>query len=164
MLENALNLRALCSSESSSSGSKIVNRSVGYFYLSKDFSTFFFIFRSVHLRHLHLDKISELEKHKSILLSKPNAGGGGGRGSQASSGSGGSATERSNVKELISYIECQRDVYKTSVENLLQKLDPERTVLNEVDSMIEQEMLERSQHQRPQEPQSRQHAQTPKVT
>ena len=91
---------------------------------------------AVHLRHLHLDKISELEKHKALLLDPGVLG---------RPGSSGSGSNEKNVKELIEYIECQRDVYKTSVESLLQKLDPGRKVLNQVDSMIEQELLERSQ-------------------
>ena len=58
------------------------------------------------------EKVEYVEKQLNILIAKSVINEGG---------------QPSKIQELISYIEAQRDMYKTSVERLLNKLDPERT-------------------------------------
>ena len=57
-------------------------------------------------------KLDHVEKQLNILIAKTTSNEGG---------------EPSKMQELITYIEAQRDIYKNSVERLLNKLDPERT-------------------------------------
>ena len=64
------------------------------------------------IRKNQKDKIDELTKHQDILL-------------QSNKG------DESKIRDLIGYIERQRDLYKDSVERLLDKLDPEKKVMHQ---------------------------------
>ena len=63
--------------------------------------------QKIHLRH----KLDHTDKQLNILIGKATNS---------------EKIDRSKIQELITYIESQRDIYKNSVERLLNKLDPNR--------------------------------------